>query len=218
MLEPLAVAVHACRRAGVGLGRKVLILGAGPIGLLCLITAKAMGTNEILITDVVQSKLDLAKNEFGASHTINVANQNENDLAKKIAAELGDQPEVTIDCTGYEATNRLAILSTKAAGRIVIVGCGPPDVKVPIVHALTREIDICGAYRYCNDFPAALDMVASGRVDIKKLVTHNFDLTEAHEAFETSRYGKDGAIKVMIHCSPRNENNHAIQFPIKVKN
>lgn len=207
LLEPLSVGIHACRRANVGLGTSVLILGCGPIGLAALIAAKSMGAGNILITDIVEDRLKLAK-ELGATHTLRVTKDaNETDLVKRIHEILNAAPDVSIDCTGFEATNRLSILATKAGGCVVIVGCGPPEVKVPLISGLTREIDIRGVFRYCNDYSAALALVSSGNINVKKLVTHHFDITQTKEAFDTARYNRDGAIKVMIHCAPRDENN-----------
>lgn len=207
LLEPLSVGIHACRRANVGLGKKIVILGAGPIGLSSLISAKSMGAEEILITDLVPDRLDLAK-ELGASQTLVVPKEaNEKDLVALVHKKLGGAPDIAIDCSGAQATNRLAILATRPGGCVVIVGCGPPEVTVPLITGLTREIDIRGVFRYCNDYPAALALVTGGKIDVKKLITHHFDITQTKEAFDTARYNRDGAIKVMIHCTPRNENN-----------
>ncbi|XP_055303237.1 sorbitol dehydrogenase-like [Sitodiplosis mosellana] len=207
LLEPLSVGIHACRRANIGLGTKVLILGAGPIGLSVLISALSMGAGEIIITDILDDRLKLAK-ELGATHTLVVSKDaKESDLVKQVHDTLGTAPDVSIDCTGFEATNRLALLATKSGGCVVIVGCGPPDVKIPLISGLTREIDIRGVFRYCNDYPAALALVASGKINVKKLITHHFDITQTSEAFDTARYGRGGAIKVIIHAAPRNENN-----------
>lgn len=84
---------------------------------------------------------------------------------------------------------------------------GVPEPKLPIVDGLTREVDIRGVFRYCNDYPAALALVSSGNVNVKRLITHHFDITETDQAFNTARHGLGGAIKVMIHCTPRNTNN-----------
>lgn len=89
----------------------------------------------------------------------------------------------------------------------MIVGCGPPEVKIPLISALTREVDIRGVFRYANDYPAALALVASKRAEVKKLVTHHFTIEETADAFKTSRFGLEGAIKVMIHCVKRDQNN-----------
>lgn len=207
LLEPLSVGVHACRRAQVGLGDDVLILGAGPIGLVSLITAKEMGASRIVITDLLQSRLDVAK-ELGADFTVLIEKgETEEDIKKKINSALGTLPNKTVDCSGAEATNRLGLLSTRSGGVFVIVGCGPPEVKIPLISALAREVDIRGVFRYANDYSAALALVSSGKANVKRLITHHFDMTDTAEAFKTSRFGTDGAIKVMIHCQPRNKNN-----------
>lgn len=207
LLEPLSVGIHACRRANVALGAKVLILGAGPIGLSALIAAKSMGADDIIITDIMADRLNLAT-ELGAKHTLVVPKDaSETDLAARVHETLGFAPDISIDCSGLQSTNRLALLATRSGGCVVIVGCGPPEVTLPLISGLTREIDIRGVFRYCNDYPAALALVAGGKIDVKKLVTHHFDITQTKEAFDTARYNRDGAIKVMIHCTPRDENN-----------
>lgn len=110
LLEPLSVGVHACLRAGVGPGSEVLILGAGPIGLVTLLTAKAMGATKILITDMIQGRLDMAK-ELGATHTLLVSRDlDEKTIVKKIHEVMETVPSKTIECCGGETTSRLAIL------------------------------------------------------------------------------------------------------------
>lgn len=207
LLEPLSVGIHACRRAKVGLGTTVLILGAGPIGLASLIAARSMGAGKTIITDIVADRLEVAKKEFGATYSLLSKGLTEEELVKKIHETLGEQPEVSVECSGAEPSVRLALLATKSGGCAVMVGCSAPEVKVPLVTSCVREVDIRGVFRYCNDYPSALALVASGKYNVKKLVTHHFDITETNKAFETSRYGHGGAIKVMIHCTPRDSNN-----------
>lgn len=207
LLEPLSVGIHACRRANIGLGTRILILGAGPIGLSALIAAKSMGAGDIIITDILEDRLKLAK-DLGATHTLVVPKDlSAVDFTMKMKEMFGAEPDVSIDCSGLQATNRFAILSTKAGGCVVIVGCGPPEVTIPLISSLTREIDIRGVFRYCNEYPAALALVANGKIDVKKLITHHFDIKQTKEAFDVVRYNRDGAIKVMIHCTSLNENN-----------
>lgn len=206
LLEPLSVGIHACRRARIGLGSTILILDAGPIGLSVLIAAKSMGAGDIIITDVLINRLEMAK-VLGATHTLAISSDMIEALVKKYHETFGNASDVSIDCSGLEATNRLAILATKSGGCVVIVGCGPFEVNVPLISGLTREIDIRGVFRYCNDYPAALALVSSGKFNVKKLITHHFDITETKEAFDTAQYNRDGAIKVLIHCTRRDENN-----------
>lgn len=166
-----------------------------------------MGASKIIITDLAQSRLDVAR-ELGADYTLLIEKGvKEEELVVKVRNLLGEAPNKSIDCSGVEATNRLGLLSTANGGCLVIVGNGPPEVKLPLIGALSREVDIRGVFRYANDYPAALALVASAKANVKRLITHHFDLTETLDAFDTSRYGKGDAIKVMIHCQPRNKNN-----------
>ncbi|XP_011643927.1 sorbitol dehydrogenase-like [Pogonomyrmex barbatus] len=200
LLEPLSVGVHACKRGGVGINSKVLILGAGPIGLVTLLVAKAMGANKVVITDIMECKLNIAK-KLGADDTYLVQkDRSEKDMVADIHAIFGDEPNKTIDASGAQASIRLAILATKSGGVVVLVGMGPPEVQVPLINALVREVDIRGVFRYVNDYSDALALIASGRVNVKPLITHNYKMEEIKQAFETTRTGAGGAIKVMIHC------------------
>jgi L-iditol 2-dehydrogenase len=200
LLEPLSVAVHACRRAGIGLYHKVLICGSGPIGLVSLMTAKAMGAHEVFVTDISEERLAVAK-KMGANRTITIDTKlDSRAMANKIVEVVGGHPDVTIECSGAEASLQTGIYATKSGGVMVLVGLGPPTVNVPIVDAATREVDIRGVFRYANTYPTALSMVASGAVNVKPLVTHRFPLEESAKAFEISRTGADGAIKVVIEC------------------
>ncbi|KAJ9574600.1 hypothetical protein L9F63_008227 [Diploptera punctata] len=199
LLEPLSVGVHACRRGGVGLGSTVLITGAGPIGLVTLITAKAMGAEKILISDLMDHRLGVAK-DLGANFVmLSKPGEDEKETVQRVHSILGGAPDITIECSGAEPSIRLAILATKSGGVVMMVGMGAPEVKIPLVNALAREVDIRGLFRYANDYQIALSMVASGAANVKKLVTHNFRIEDVVEAFEVAKTGKGNPIKVMIH-------------------
>ncbi|XP_055332429.1 sorbitol dehydrogenase-like [Paramacrobiotus metropolitanus] len=198
LCEPLSVAVHACRRAGIVIGYNVLVCGAGPIGLVNMLSARAMGASKVVITDVSEERLKFAK-ELGADHTINVTGKDPKAVAALVAECLGRQPDCAIECSGAETSQALAIYSTKSGGCVVLVGMGTLENKLPIMDALCREVDIRGSFRYLNCYPTALEMVASGRVNVKPLITHRYALEQALEAFETARIG--AGIKVMIDCS-----------------
>ncbi|EDS38765.1 sorbitol dehydrogenase [Culex quinquefasciatus] len=153
-------------------------------------------------------RLDVAK-ELGADGTLVVERgADEQDVVKKVHALFGGHaPDKTIDCSGAEATSRLSVLATRSGGCAVLVGMGPAEIKLPLVNALSREVDIRGVFRYCNDYPGALSLVASGKINVKRLITHHFNIEETAEAFNTSRHGLGGAIKVMIHVQPKDKNN-----------
>ncbi|CAF4261053.1 unnamed protein product, partial [Adineta steineri] len=159
--EPLSVGVHACRRAGVTIGSKVLITGAGPIGLVSMLAAKAMGADTIIMTDISQSRLDFAK-KIGASHVILAANDAQK-TAQIVIETLGCMPDISIECSGAESSIQTTFYGTKSGGVVVLVGLGRPLASLPIVNAAVREIDIRGVFRYANCYPAALSLIASGR-------------------------------------------------------
>ncbi|XP_026234723.1 sorbitol dehydrogenase [Anabas testudineus] len=204
LIEPLSVGIHACRRAGVTLGSTVLICGAGPIGLVSLIVAKAMGASQVVVTDLSPERLKMAK-ELGADFQLTVKRGEEpQQLAKSVAELLGAQPHITIECTGAESSIQTAIYATRSGGVVVLVGLGSEMATVPLVNAAVREVDIRGVFRYCNTWPMAIAMLSSGKVNVKPLVTHRFPLEQAVQAFETTRQGV--GIKVMLKCD-RNDQN-----------
>ncbi|KAK3928529.1 Sorbitol dehydrogenase [Frankliniella fusca] len=201
MMEPLSVGVHACNQAELKFGDNVLITGCGPIGLVSLVAAKAMGASKVIMTDIVDHRLQVAL-KAGADAVIDVSKGTIDDHEKQIKAALGGKlPEVTLDCTGFESSMRLAVRCTGTGGTIVLVGMGNAEMKLPLADALTREVAIKGVFRYRHCYPKAIEMVASGKANVKQFITHNFTLEQTLEAFETARSGKGNPIKVMIHCS-----------------
>lgn len=208
MLEPLAVAVYSCRRAEVGLGMAVLVLGAGPIGLVALLTARAMGAGHICITDINDSRLEFAKN-LGADSSVNVSGLSPREAANKILSLMPARPAALLECSGADSSYQMGLLAGAPRGVMVTVGRGNPEVTLPLALATAKEMDIRGIFRYANCYPTALAMVASGRVDVRPLITHRFMLTQVEEAFRTAREGT--AIKVMIRVQQEDSSTTAKQ-------
>ncbi|XP_060062560.1 sorbitol dehydrogenase-like [Ylistrum balloti] len=198
LLEPLSVSVHACNRGGIKLGSKVLVCGAGPIGLVTLLTAKAMGASVVCITDIDESRLTMAK-KMGATYTVKVTSRDPQVVAKQIEETMGDLAEITIECSGATPSVQTSIYATEEGGCVVLVGCCPKFIELPVTAASLREVDIRGNLRYANCYPTALEMVASGKVNIKPLITHRFPLEDSMKAFQTTLRGE--GIKVMIECA-----------------
>ncbi|KAJ8340755.1 hypothetical protein SKAU_G00353880 [Synaphobranchus kaupii] len=204
LIEPLSVGIYACRRAQVTLGSTVLICGAGPIGLVSLLVAKAMGASQVVISDLIAERLAVAK-ELGADFPLQVKRgETPEELAKKVEQHLGSQPHATIECTGVESSIQTAIYATRPGGVLVLVGLGSEMVTIPLLSAAVREVDIRGVFRYCNTWPMAIAMLASKQVNVKPLVTHRFPLEQAMQAFETTRQGL--GVKVMLKCDPNDQN------------
>lgn len=200
MLQPLCVGVHACRRANFAGGQRALILGSGPIGLCCLLSAKAMGASTVVMTDVDDGILAMAR-EQGADHTVNVKGKSPDEVATIVRELLhGDEPEVSFECCGAASAIETAIRATQSGGVILLIGMGATRVELPLLEAATREVDLHGVFRIANScYHTALELVSNGRVDLKKLRQAHYRLEDMHDAFKKAQSGE--ITKVLIHCS-----------------
>jgi L-iditol 2-dehydrogenase len=196
LVEPLSVAVHACGRGGIKAGSHVLITGAGPIGLVCLLVARASGATKIIITDIMENRLEVAK-QLGADLVVLA---NDPDVIEKVQVFGGITH--TIECSGSEQALILAIRATSPGGKILSIGrSAKPMQNIPLFEAADKEIDILGSFRYHDTYPIALELISTGQINVKPLVTHHFPFSKVNEAFEVAETGRDGAIKVTIQVS-----------------
>ncbi|KAG8630987.1 hypothetical protein KVT40_000127 [Elsinoe batatas] len=195
MVEPLSVAVHAVKRSGLGIGQRVLILGAGPVGLLCAAVAKASGARSIAMIDIDSARLEFAKAQglANAVHTIPMR-ENEGEKPEAFPARLAKEAlvvegfelsEVVFDCTGVAVCVNLGIRCAAPCGKVVLVGMGAARQSIEVGVAAVREVDLVAVWRYANTFDTAIGLLASGKLDVKPFVTHTFDLSEASKALET---------------------------------
>nr|MBA2510063.1 zinc-binding dehydrogenase [Rubrobacteraceae bacterium] len=189
LMEPLSVGIWACRKAGVRAGDHVLVTGAGPIGLVSAQVALAQGATEVTVTDVAPERLEMAR-KMGATRTMNVA--------EEPLDEAGIEADSLIECSGNPRALGDGIRSVRPAGTAVVVGMGPnEETSVPLAFVQTREIWVTGTFRYANTYPAAIELAATGKVDLDALVTSRFDLDHAAEALQAGR--KDAAnVKPMV--------------------
>ena len=177
LLEPLSVGVWACRRGGVGPGARVLVTGAGPIGLVCAQAALAYGANEVVVTDVNASRLALAE-RLGMRAL---------DVSETPVGEAGIEPDVLLECSGHPGATRDAIRTVARAGRVVLVGMGSDELMLPLPYVQDHELVLTGAFRYANTWPTAIALAASGRVNLDLLVTGHFGLEEVEQALTAAR-------------------------------
>ncbi|KAJ9130421.1 L-arabinitol 4-dehydrogenase [Pleurostoma richardsiae] len=199
MLEPLSVALAGIQRAGITLGDPVLVCGAGPIGLITLICAKAAGACPIVITDIDDGRLAFAKEVCPSVITHKVERLTAEESAGRIVESFGGvEPKLALECTGVESSINAAIWAVKFGGKVFVIGVGRNEISVAFMRASTREVDLQFQYRYANTWPRAIRLVENGVVDLSKLVTHRFPLEDALKAFETAADPKTGAIKVQI--------------------
>ncbi|XP_018680634.2 L-idonate 5-dehydrogenase isoform X2 [Musa acuminata AAA Group] len=200
MCEPLSVGIHACRRANVGSETNVLIMGAGPIGLVTMLAARAFGAPRIIIVDVDGYRLSVAKS-LGADDVVKVStsNQDIDEDVVQIQKAMGSDIDVSFDCAGFSKTMSTALNATRAGGKVCLVGMGHNEMTVPLTPAAAREVDVVGIFRYKETWPLCIEFLRSGKIDVKPLITHRFGFSqeEVVEAFEVSARGGD-AIKVMF--------------------
>ena len=194
LIEPLSVGIHACRRGKVSLATKVLIMGSGPIGLATLLAAKNAGSTVVGIADARPERLEVTKT-MGADITFHVESGMDN--GRKLVSEkwLFD---VAIDCTGVETAVRACIMNVRPGGSVVFVGMGTEDMNLPLLYASTHEIDLLGVFRYANTYPDACELLATGQLDVKTLITHRFPLEETEAAFSLAQEIRSSAIKIII--------------------
>lgn len=198
LIEPLAVAVHITKQAEIKPGQSVVVMGAGPVGLLCCAVAKAYGATTIVSVDIQPSRLEFAA-KYAATHTWTPARisgeENAANLIKEIG--LGAGADAVIDASGAEPSIQTSIHVVRRGGVYVQGGMGKPDITFPIMALCTKEITAKGSFRYgSGDYQLAVDLVASGKVDVKSLITGTVKFEEAEEAFKSVKAGK--GIKVLI--------------------
>jgi len=189
LLEPLSVGIWACTKAGVTAGSRVLITGAGPIGLVSVQTALAFGATEIIVSDVNPARLALAL-ELGATTVV--------DARDSSVTELETPPGILLECSGHPPAINEAIRALGPAGRAVLVGMGGDEIPLPLSVVQERELEVTGTFRYANTWPTAIALVASGRVDVDRLVTGTYRLDQVEQALTAGRRDR-GSVKVVVH-------------------
>jgi L-iditol 2-dehydrogenase len=188
LLEPLSVGIWACQKGRVTAGSRVLITGAGPIGLVCLQAALAFGATEVAVSDVNSTRLALSAS-LGASRVVDAR-----------AAAVGDTdrpPQVLLECSGHPAAALEAIRALDRAGRAVLVGMGADEIPLPLSVVQERELEVTGTFRYANTWPTAIALVAAGRVDLDRLVTGVYPLDQAEQALLANRLD-ESAVKAVV--------------------
>lgn len=201
LMEPLSVGVHIVRQGGVQSGQAVLVFGAGPVGLLCCAVAKAFGASKIVCVDVNEERLAFAK-RYAATHTIVAQKEPAEAAAQRIieTAELGLGADVTIDATGAEPCIQTGIHATRAGGTYVQAGNGKPDITFPIGILGNKELNVKGSFRYKEgDYKLSVDLVSSGRLSVKELISGRVAFEDAEKAFADVKASK--GIKTLI-CGP----------------
>ena len=196
LVEPLAVGLEAATVGGVRLGCSVAILGAGCIGLVSLLASKAMGASDVTVVDVIDLRLNKAL-ELGATRVVNAARQ---DVVKELLAASGGRGyDVVMETAGAVATTQQTPSIVKRGGAIVLVGLPPEDTFPFNFAALMGHVaDIRTIFRYKNQYPIAISALASKKIDVSGIVTHEYAFDDIEEAFRVNIEERSGVVKIVI--------------------
>lgn len=196
MIEPIAVTVHALVRGGGAAGRRVVVLGAGPIGNLTAQVAQASGAKAVMITDISPYKLDKAR-ECGIEYVVNTAQE---DLGVAIQREFGpEKADLILECVGIEATMTDAINTARKGSTIVVVGVFGRKPAVDLGLVQDRELSLVGTLMYQKaDYERAIELVASGKMVLDKMITHRFPFADYLAAYHAIEASNGNYLKVMV--------------------
>jgi len=218
LLEPLGVAIHGNRRAGLAIESKVLVFGAGAVGLLVAAVAKINGAGLVIIADIDSGRVEFAvKNGFAhKGYTVPMRRGStieENlEIAKETAAEVGKivgdggqaigELDAVFECTGVPSCLQAAIYATRPGGKVILIGMGHPIQTLPISAAALREVDLVGSFRYANTYPTGIEILSRSGPNypqFAKMITQRFSGFESlDKAFQMAGKTKDEKGELVI--------------------
>ncbi len=195
LVEPLAVGVHAIRKTRLNRGESLIVLGAGTIGLCTAVAARARGVQEILMTDISETKLKMGQ-RMGISHVLKAGDQ---DILNKVSQILPEGADVAIVATGASEAFRMSTKFVKRDGRIGVVGLCREGILVPIeLGGAGTELEVIGCTTYLHDdFQESAKILPSTR--LREIISRTFPIEQIQEAFETFIRENDTLIKVILH-------------------
>jgi L-iditol 2-dehydrogenase len=195
MVEPVSVAVHAVQRVRVELGDTAVVVGTGMIGLLAVQAARAAGCGQIIAVDVERSKLDLAL-ELGADEALS---PRETDVAAAVLERTqGRGADVVFEAAGFQDTVSLAVASVRKGGSIGLIGNLTPEVMLSLQAVVTRELTLYGSCASRGEYPACLELIARGTIQVAPLISATVDLSEAADWFARLYAKEAGLMKVIV--------------------
>ncbi|MFN3273625.1 MAG: L-idonate 5-dehydrogenase [Paracoccus sp. (in: a-proteobacteria)] len=192
MAEPLAVTLHATKRAGDMLGARVLVTGCGPIGLLSILAARRAGAQQVVAADLSDFTLGLAR-QVGADVTVNLAS--DQDGLAVYAADKGHF-DVLYECSGAQPALAAGIAAMRPRGIVLQLGLGG-DMTVPMMAVTAKELDLRGSFRFHDEFATGVSLMQQGLVDVSLLISHTLPLDRAAEGFALAS-DRSQAMKVQI--------------------
>lgn len=195
MVEPFAVGLQAAVKARIQPGDFAVVIGAGPIGIMAALAALAGGCSRVLISDLLPEKLAIAERYPGISGV----NIRETKLADAVAAATGGWgADVVFEASGSPRAYPGIFDAVRPGGCLVVIGMPVEPVAVDLVAAAAKEVRIETVFRYANVYDRAIAMIASGKVDLKPLISHTYGFEDSITAFERAAEGRPGDVKLQI--------------------
>lgn len=197
MIEPFCISYHGVSRANVKAGDKVLVMGAGTIGVLAAVAAKAMGA-EVYISDVAKQKLQYAYKEFALAGTI--LNEGQESFDRQVSEITnGNGFDVTIEAVGLPSTFQNCIDAAAFGGRVVLIGVGKKNLDFNFTLIQKKELNIFGSRNALKkDFLELIELVKTGKVDLDKIATNTYKMEDAPRAFEEFDKNAASMLKVLL--------------------
>lgn len=196
LIEPLAVGFHAANQGGAHAGQTAVVFGAGCIGLVSMMALKTEGVSKVYVVDIMQKRLDKAL-ELGATGVINSMDKNVQDEISRLTEGKG--VDLVIETAGMEITTRQAIHIAKKGSTIVLVGYSKTgEMTLPLSLALDKELTFKTVFRYRHIYPMAIEAVASGKVNLKGIVSNVFSFDDIQNAMDKSVSDKANIVKSVV--------------------
>jgi L-iditol 2-dehydrogenase len=195
MIEPLAVAVHAVSLSDLRKGDTALVIGAGMIGLLVLQALKQAGCSQVFISDIDDTRLGMAKN-LGAVATINARTSDAVAEVKRLTS--GSGVDVALEAVGSTPTVKTAVESVRKGGTVTLIGNIAPTVEIPLQAVVSRQIRLQGSAASSGEYPHCIELLASGAVNVKPLISVVAPLEEGPVWFERLHARQPNLMKVIL--------------------
>jgi len=196
LVEPAAVSLHAARITPIEVNDVVAVVGAGPIGLFAVQAAKVKGAGKVVVLDLRDERLSLAK-QLGADVTIN---SSAGDVAGQMKKAVGrPDADAVLEAVGVPASVQMAFDLTKRGGHLTLIGNVTPKIEVNLQELIMRELTIRGSFAIAGEYRAVLDLIADGRIKAKPLISKMLPLSEGQQGFDMLHKGDPTLMKIVMH-------------------